>query len=271
MYKIFPVDPATKRPLIKAWDRLAEEREQGDWPAYGIPTGDLNAIVVIDVDFRNGGEDSWVSLYHEYNLFSTYSVKTGGGGRHYYYKIPRAGIRGCKLVKHGYPGIDFQATGQFVIGPGSLHPSGSRYEILNDSNLAELPQSFIALLDSKTELEECAKSTSIPPESQWPTLERRLERALKYVARMPGAVSGHDGHGATLKVALALVKGFALTERLASKVLQCQYNPKCSPPWSEAELAHKIESAAQSTKVPLGYMYSDSPAYNFELLFEGNY
>ncbi len=269
MFKIFPVDPATKRPLIKAWDRLATEREQGDWPAYGIPTGDPNGIVVIDIDPRNGGLEAWRVLCDEILLPLTFTVETGGGGSHLYYKLPRPGMRGCKLEKFDFHGIDFQATGQYVIGPGSLHSSGKKYEISHDLPLADLPAEFIKMLDGPSEVSPWPQDRTIPPESEWPSVEKRLDRALKYVASIPGAISGQDGHGATLKVALALVKGFALPERLATKVLACQYNPRCVPRWSEAELAHKIESAARSTKVPLGYMLAKAPASSFEMLFEG--
>lgn len=253
--------------MIKAWDRLATEREQGDWPAYGIPTGDINNIVVLDVDPRNGGKDSWISLYHEYKLSDTYTVNTGGGGQHHYYVLPQVGLRGQKLKAYGYEGIEFQANGQYVIGPGSLHPSGNRYEVMNNLPLAAIPVEFITMitqrLSKNPRLDPC-----IPPESQWPSMERRLDRALRYVATVPGAISGQDGHGTTLKVALALVQGFALSERIAYGVMAKYYNPKCRPSWSETELAHKIQSAVVSTKVPLGYMFSEAPS-GFDILFEG--
>lgn len=71
------------------------------------------------------------------------------------------------------------------------------------------------------------------------------ERASRYVARMDAAVSGSGGHDATFAVACALVHGFAMGEGDAMAIMQ-EYNSRCSPPWSERELAYKLRSAANS-------------------------
>jgi len=81
-----------------------------------------------------------------------------------------------------------------------------------------------------------------------------LERARRYVAKCPPAVSKQEGHKATFKVACILVRGFALGAPDALSVLR-EWNQSCQPPWSEAELQHKVTSASQakSTK-PDGYL-----------------
>lgn len=270
MFKIFRVDPATKRPMVKAWDRLAAEREQGDWPAYGIPTGAINGIVVLDVDSRSGGVHSWERLRMTYRLPSTYTVRTGGEGgegRHYYYKLPIADLRGRKLKSYGFEGIDMQANGQYVIGPGSLHPSGNKYVIVSDEPIAELPAEFVAIL---TQVMKVPTEEDILPEAEWPTYEKRVERAKKYIRAMPPAISGQDGHGTTLKAALLLVRGFGLRPGSALAILQTFYNPVCMPRWSDQELQHKVDSACQSVKVPMGYMLRKEPTApdKFDLLLE---
>ena len=70
-----------------------------------------------------------------------------------------------------------------------------------------------------------------------------LERARRYVAKCPVAVSGQSGHDATFHVAAVLVHGFALCEQDALGLLR-EWNGGCVPPWSESELVHKIKSAA---------------------------
>ena len=70
------------------------------------------------------------------------------------------------------------------------------------------------------------------------------DRALAYVAKIPRAVSGAGGHDQTFHVACVLVLGFDLSEDDAMGILR-EYNQRCEPPWSEAELAHKIRSAAE--------------------------
>lgn len=66
--------------------------------------------------------------------------------------------------------------------------------------------------------------------------------ARRYVAKIPPAVSGSGGHNQTFSVATALIKGFDLSVDQARSIL-AEYNQRCEPPWSTAELEHKLVSA----------------------------
>ncbi|MEK7678423.1 MAG: hypothetical protein AAB676_21550 [Verrucomicrobiota bacterium] len=72
-----------------------------------------------------------------------------------------------------------------------------------------------------------------------------VERARRYIAKCPRAISGQGGHDATYHVAACLVHGFALGEPDALALLS-EYNRRCVPPWSERELRHKIESVSRA-------------------------
>jgi hypothetical protein len=76
-----------------------------------------------------------------------------------------------------------------------------------------------------------------------------FDRARGYVAAMPEAISGQGGHQATFAVAVALIHGFALSDDQAWSIL-CEYNSRCSPPWRESELRHKLEDAGKLTRHP---------------------
>jgi hypothetical protein len=69
-----------------------------------------------------------------------------------------------------------------------------------------------------------------------------VERARRYVAKIPGAVSGEHGHNRTFRVACALVLGFDLLPADALPVL-AEWNRTCDPPWTHAELMHKLDGA----------------------------
>lgn len=86
-----------------------------------------------------------------------------------------------------------------------------------------------------------------------------IERAGRYVSAMPQAVSGSGGHAATFNVAVALIHGFALSEEEAWPIL-CGFNDRCSPPWSERELRHKLASADKLARhpQPRGYLRGSS-------------
>ena len=71
-----------------------------------------------------------------------------------------------------------------------------------------------------------------------------LDRAARYVEKMPAAESGNHGHDATFAVAVTLVHGFALPEAEAWPIL-CEFNKRCLPPWMN-------ESCVTSSKTLAG-------------------
>ena len=69
-----------------------------------------------------------------------------------------------------------------------------------------------------------------------------IERARRYLAKMPPAITGQHGHDQTFAVACTLVQGFGLSVAEAAPLF-AEYNVRCSPPWSEHDLAHKLADA----------------------------
>ena len=65
---------------------------------------------------------------------------------------------------------------------------------------------------------------------------------LKYLDKMPAAVSGCGGHNQTYAVACRLVLSFDLCPDEAMPYMR-YYNQRCKPVWSERELAHKLADA----------------------------
>ncbi len=113
---------ATRDPAVitEWWDRLPDSN-------IGIPTGSVSGLVVLDIDPRNGGDDSLWDLEEQYSrLPATAEVITGGGGRHIYFAYPD-GIRQIKS-KTIASGVEIKADGSYVVAPHSLHISGRRYE-----------------------------------------------------------------------------------------------------------------------------------------------
>jgi hypothetical protein len=83
------------------------------------------------------------------------------------------------------------------------------------------------------------------------------ERAAAYLERMPPAIAGSGGHAATFNAAAVLTRGFAMPEADALPLLLAWNQSHCQPPWSEADIRHKLRSAATSTR-PLGYLLNDA-------------
>ena len=82
----------------------------------------------------------------------------------------------------------------------------------------------------------------------------RVDRARRYLAKMPGGISGSHGHATTFRAALVLVRGFALEPGDALALLVEIHNPLCQPQWSLPELRHKVRQALQRARVPFGWL-----------------
>lgn len=72
-----------------------------------------------------------------------------------------------------------------------------------------------------------------------------VERARRYLAKLPPAVSGQAGHKQAFRTACVLMKDFALSLEDALPVFR-EWNQTCEPPWSDREILHKLEDAAKS-------------------------
>lgn len=112
---------------------------------YGIVVN-TSALLVVDVDGRNGGMESAKRLSHIRDQCK-FIVESGSGlGEHWYFKIDSSAP--ALMGKHkDYQGIDFKFNG-YVVGSGSLHASGGRYESLlgTPADITNAPQELIDML-----------------------------------------------------------------------------------------------------------------------------
>ena len=92
-----------------------------------------SGLLVLDVDFRNGG--AYIDEMGE-----TYTVKTGDGF-HYYYQAPKnLNVRG--MIETG---IDVKYKG-YVVAASSIHPNGHIYNVVNDIQPAVLPAEILEMI-----------------------------------------------------------------------------------------------------------------------------
>ena len=168
---VLPLKVASKVPLLGGGKNAATKdgttiRSQFNGAPglnVGIRTGTSSGICVIDVDPRNGGEESFARLIKERGeLPRTVEARTGGGGFHLVFRLPHGDHPWCgdRPNVGGYRGIDLKCDGYIVAAP-SIHPSGRRYEWKDgqapgEIDFAELPA---ALLDLVTKAERTQAPT----------------------------------------------------------------------------------------------------------------
>ncbi len=145
-FRFIKVVTRTKRPMEEGWTETVNykytEQEFKEYlkenKSYGVACGFGN-LAVLDEDHESVGE-----LIEKSDLPKTFTVKTGSGKRHFYYIIPDLEkkviledfVVDGKTMHRG----ELQWKGQQVIGPGSLHPSGNKYEVLDDNEIATVSQ-----------------------------------------------------------------------------------------------------------------------------------
>jgi len=78
-----------------------------------------------------------------------------------------------------------------------------------------------------------------------------VQRARHYLALVPPAITGEHGDLHTFRVCCRLVRGFALDEGEALSALS-EWNERCLPPWTTAELVDKLRRAARYGREPIG-------------------
>jgi len=147
-----------KHPKIKSWQKVpvwSDEqfytfKESGSFDSgYGVL---CNGLIVIDVDARNGGVDSFRKLSEKIpdimGAGLVVNTGSGGGSQHFFFKNPSN--KPLKSHHKDYEGIDFKSSG-FVVGCGSTHKSGMKYELAfgEVGNIDDAPPKLIELLEVK--------------------------------------------------------------------------------------------------------------------------
>jgi putative DNA primase/helicase len=134
-FRLMPILTKNKVPILKDWTNTAssdietvrywEER----YPScnWGVLTG--GDFFVVDIDPKHGGQKSWDAIAE--NVPTTVTVKTGTGGYHYYFEMPKDFSVGSTTNRIG-KGIDTRGVGGQVIIPPSIHPSGNQYVWVHD-------------------------------------------------------------------------------------------------------------------------------------------
>lgn len=145
------------------------------WPAANWGIAPPPGYVVLDVDPRNGGDDTLSKLEDRYgDLPKTRTALTGSGGWHYWF-LHDEPSRG-KFA----PGIDVKKAGGYVVAPPSLHICGGRYEWIDERSAVVAPLWVRDLLDIIPP--RPAQTTHHRPD---PTPGDALAGLIKFVSESP--------------------------------------------------------------------------------------
>jgi hypothetical protein len=113
----------------------------------GFITGAISRTIVIETDGPVG--DALIADFErQYGpLPTTLTIRSGSGrGVHRHYKHPG---RRVKTQANSKIQLDIKGDGGFCVLPPSKHKSGAYYEIVRDTDPAELPNGFLEFIEAK--------------------------------------------------------------------------------------------------------------------------
>lgn len=134
---IIPLYHRSKTPMLPTWreyqNRLPTTTEYQswfatDWNNYAVVCGWDNLVVI---DFDNIEYFNLWSLVEPELSSSAFKVQTRKG-MHVYVRTESPVANDKRISRSA--GIDIQAQGKYVVGPGSVHPSGTQYVAIGEMN-----------------------------------------------------------------------------------------------------------------------------------------
>ena len=251
-FKVFPITPGAKSPpLVKSWQNQATSDASQvaswwtQWPNANVGIH-CDGFVVIDVDPKNGGDESLTVLQQEEFLEATYEVETPSGGTHLYYRCP-PGVTVRNGVSRLGAGIDIRSTGGYVLAAGSRTAAGS-YTVACVEEIADLDQGILARLQSVPEKpDRPADDAPIPTNA-----ELAAQRAIEYLASLPLVEEGGRNNACMLAARKLGDLGVAVDQAIPIMVEHF----RCNPPLDEAEIITTVRSSYRHRENPVG---ADSP------------
>lgn len=234
-FSIIPLPSKSKEPSI-SWSKYQVNRPLDEqvtkwWvksPELNIAIicGKISGIIVIDIDDKN-------KLPRDLFFPPTASVKTARGF-HYYYKLKP----GQTIAPRKFPWGELRSDGNYVVAPGSTHPSGVTYEWTTGSLPTLEDMDFIP--------EELL--IQLKPHNSPEQAEKLYESAFK------GQVDEGSRNSTMASTIGKLLKDFPNRDEWQTtvwEIVKSINEKRCNPPLPINELEHTFKSIckAESTSI----------------------
>ncbi|MBL8794289.1 MAG: DUF3987 domain-containing protein [Planctomycetia bacterium] len=251
--------PMTKHGLEEATTNSAQLNKwwtNAPQANVALRTGAVSGFWVLDADGAQGVE-AVKQLEAVFGpLPTTPTVRTGGGGIHYYFKVT-ADVTINNTTKLGDQPVDVRGEGGYVLAPPSNHASGKGYvwELSpNHAPLAVAPAWLTDVVTKKTSWPVTAASvvqapvvpsapTSVPKPMLMPSAERRTVRVQEDLdlTTASGAQEGSRHNRLLRLIGHHLGRGEPRDE---VRSMALAFNADCKPPTDEAEVNRIVDDLA---------------------------
>jgi hypothetical protein len=201
------------------------------WFGYLAPQANLGVVterlVVLDIDPRHGGDESFAALEREHEIPPTWRALTGGGGAHVLFGAPDGIEIGNVVAKQMDDpplgrGIDIRARGGYIVAPPSRHISGRSYAWSVDHH----PQDVRLAPAAAWLVEKLARRATNGGKGHEPA---------QWVARKAGMVSEYRDM-AIAQIAGKLLRAVSLDPAFVATLVHDWNACHCDPPLPEHEV-----------------------------------
>jgi P4 family phage/plasmid primase-like protien len=194
----------SKKPFQQGWQKkkigfddleLIQHLKNGG--NYGVMGGGDNKMIIVDFDDENVQKELIDKLPN------TFTVKTGSGLLHKYYFSN--GSESFKIFAEDMKTLaDVQGEGKQVVGPGSVHPNGNSYEIVDDSEIGFIEYSELKAMIMKYNKKKDGRQEGVTEKSKNKFIEKvrskvSMEDVLRLsnvdVSKNPTECPFHDSKG----------------------------------------------------------------------------
>ena len=257
-WRLLPVHPQEKSPLIKKWTTnascdltLVEQwaNHAFKWANWSVLCGQSSGLIVIDLDKAKkeneiDGDIGLPQLEAELGVLpKTVTQTTPSGGRHYFFKAPTDRVIKVEKGIRFFEGIaiDVLSEGRQVLISPSRRDDGD-YEWIHspwDTPLAELPQAWIERLSRKRQTSSTKKDTVIS-----------LSTVSQDKFTLPDEIGNGERNDTLFKYACSLLAKGESSDRVRELVLKADLE-RGNPPMQDdhqdyQELLNTIESAIKT-------------------------
>jgi len=250
---VIPVLPRSKKAVLKNWQNRATtdtgqiEKWSQEYPDYNVAAvATIGGIWVLDCDVPD--LPTTIESETSQAFPQTFSVRSNKG-LHFYFKQTTASQSLKKNIQlkdlKGNVLCDVKVHNGYVVGPGSIHPSGKPYGVVNDIEIIEAPDFLVAWIKQRHEHAEA-------DEQQHGANAEKVTEGARNTSLFKQACKLNQS-------------GVSQSNALISLVAINQ--SQCDPPLEETEVEKTIESAysyvpnSHATKVNELIQNPDLPSF----------
>jgi putative DNA primase/helicase len=226
---VIPIPPRQKGAGLKGWQNLATtdpvqiEKWNKENPQYNVgAVAKLDGFWMLDCDVPNLPQT--IEQETNQSFPQTFSVKSGKG-LHFYFKHNAASqsLKKNIQLKDELDKVlcDVKVHNGYVVGPGSIHPTGTPYKVVNDAGIIEAPDWLVTWIKQRHQHAEVDEQQ----------------------AGLKGQKVEEGGRNTSLFGQACKLRHSGLSQSKALIALRAINDSTCVPPVEENELSKIVESA----------------------------